>query len=55
MISEEEQPKMNCPQCDLEYEDFDGFGILHCEKCGYCVHASISGDVCDYCEKIIKE
>jgi hypothetical protein len=35
-----DQPRAACPQCGATYEDFDGFGVLHCPKCGYCVHPS---------------
>jgi len=52
-----EMPIMTCPKCGAEYEDFDGFGVLYCEKCGYCIHASISDGHCDYCgikEELIK-
>ena len=42
---------MQCPKCKEEYRDFDGFGVLHCVKCGYCKHASITGGVCEYCNK----
>jgi len=44
-------PIMTCPQCGAEYEDFDGFGVLYCEKCGYCKHAGVTDGVCDYCGK----
>lgn len=38
-----------CPQCGAEQEDCDGFGVLSCEACGWCSHASIDGDVCGLC------
>lgn len=41
--------EMECPQCKAVYEDFDGVGVIYCENCGYCEHASITGDTCDYC------
>ena len=54
-MKEFEQPKMQCPQCEAEYEDFDGLGVLYCVKCGFCKHASathIDGKwICDYCGK----
>lgn len=31
----DEQPKMQCPKCRAEYDDFDGLGVLYCEQCGY--------------------
>jgi len=46
-------PKMQCPRCGHEKEDFDGLGMLHCIKCGWCEHAAVTGDRCDYCETII--
>ena len=45
-------PAMACPQCGAEYDDFDGVGVLHCEHCGYCKHASITDGKCDYCGQI---
>ena len=49
-----EQPTMTCPRCGAEYEDFDGFGVVYCEACGFCRHVSRSGAgpgrwVCDCC------
>lgn len=38
-----------CPGCGAEYEDLDGFGVLHCRACGYCSHASITGGTCELC------
>ena len=38
-----------CPQCGAEQEDFDGFGVIHCEACGYCVHPSVTDGVCGIC------
>lgn len=46
-----ETPIMECPQCHAEQEDHDGFGVLYCEQCGYCVHASVDGDICGFCGK----
>lgn len=43
-----------CPKCGAEEEDFDGFGFLYCEACGYCTHASIDGDVCGLCSKTLQ-
>ncbi len=56
-MSEFEQPTMNCPACDREYEDFDGVGVVYCaptEGCGFCRHVAKTGDgagrmVCDFC------
>jgi hypothetical protein len=45
----DQQPTMKCPKCPAEYEDHDGFGVLHCPACGYCKHASITDSVCDFC------
>lgn len=44
---------VECPQCGAEQEDYEGFGVLHCGTCGYCVHASAIGDICDFCGKSI--
>lgn len=42
-------PTMTCPKCSAVYDDHDGFGVLHCEKCGYCTHAVRTNGVCDLC------
>ncbi len=44
-------PKMICPQCGKEYDDFDGLGVLNCPRCGCCKHASVTNGQCDYCGK----
>lgn len=33
----------HCPACGLEQEDWDGFGVLTCDACGYCTHPSSTG------------
>lgn len=55
----DEQPQSQCPKCRGWQDDYDGFGVLHCEACGYCAHPSASGDdagnmVCDICNATIK-
>jgi ribosomal protein S27E len=42
---------VECPDCGDEQADYDGFGVLHCFKCGFCTHAAITGGVCDLCGK----
>lgn len=49
------QPVMECPQCHKVEEDFDGFGVLCCDGCGYCTHSAIDGDVCSFCGKNTSE
>lgn len=44
-----------CPECGELQEDFDGFGVLYCEACGYCTHASTIDDVCGFCGKRIDD
>jgi hypothetical protein len=38
-----------CPKCHAEQEDRDGFGVLHCQACGFCSHASVDGGICGLC------
>jgi hypothetical protein len=38
-----------CAKCGREQEDCDGFGVLYCESCGHCTHASVTGDICGLC------
>jgi len=42
-------PKTQCPRCGAWVEDFDGFGVLAHEACGYCSHPSGYGGVCQIC------
>jgi excisionase family DNA binding protein len=35
---------VTCPKCGEDREDLDGFGVLACEKCGYCTHPHLDGD-----------
>ncbi|KKM72074.1 hypothetical protein LCGC14_1424150 [marine sediment metagenome] len=41
------QPTMTCPKCHAEIEDFDGFGVLAHDECGYCTHPARDGKVID--------
>lgn len=43
------EPTMLCPRCGQQYDDLDGFGVLHCEHCGFCTHASMTDGRCDLC------
>jgi hypothetical protein len=48
----EDVPQAQCPKCKQWQDDFDGFGVLHCEACGYCTHPSITNaGVCELCGK----
>lgn len=54
--TEERHVWVECPQCGTQQEDLDGFGVLHCDYCGYCTHPSATGTghpddplVCDMC------
>lgn len=40
---------VRCPKCGRSHEDHDGFGVLFCEHCGFCQHASITEGTCDLC------
>lgn len=46
-------PEMECPRCGAAYEDFDGFGVVFCERCRFCQHMSRDlrdgAWVCGYC------
>jgi hypothetical protein len=49
---EEAQPMVACPKCGREYQDFDGFGVVFCESCGYCRHFSRDNGKCNYCGNV---
>lgn len=53
--SHAEYPAATRPECHHEQTDYDGFGLLYCEHCGYCTHPSQSGDpmTCDLCHQEI--
>lgn len=38
-----------CPRCDVELLDYDGFGVVYHPACGYCRHLSRDNGVCNYC------
>lgn len=48
----------HCPVCGVEQEDWDGFGVLVCDACGFCAHPSSSGTElpgvyqCDTCGRL---
>ena len=46
-------PTMACPMCGAEAPDLDGFGVLACAECGYCTHASVTGDICGLCGRCL--
>jgi hypothetical protein len=41
-----------CPRCGRLQPDGDGLGVIYCPACGYCVHAALYGDVCEYCGQV---
>lgn len=56
---EHDPPKLKCPRCGDEQEDFDGIGFVHCAKCGECTHPSADGDehgdfYCTVCGQMIE-
>jgi hypothetical protein len=40
---------VRCSKCKAEQNDLDGFGVLYCEHCKYCAHASSTDGKCDLC------
>ena len=50
-MTEIDYPIMTCPVCGHEETDYDGFGCLACEKCGWCSHPAYNGGVCGICGK----
>ena len=44
-----EQPKLTCPKCGAEQDDFDGFGFIYCPECEYCTHPNSIDGVCGIC------
>lgn len=35
---QDDTPRSICPRCQREQADYDGFGVMLCESCGYCAH-----------------
>lgn len=52
-VCAEAEPIVTCPRCGAEQADLDGFGVIHCESCGFCCHPSITGGTCDLCERTV--
>ncbi len=42
-------PQATCPQCGAMVDDHDGFGVLHCHRCGYCAHPEYLDELCTIC------
>jgi len=61
MLLSDEMPEVACPKCGELQQDFDGFGVVFCESCGYCVHPSWSFNesrkrfACEVCGKLEDE
>lgn len=51
----DENPKAKCPRCGAMHIDYDGFGVLYCEHCGYCKHPSITAGVCNLCSREVPQ
>lgn len=49
---EERVPTAICPRCGAELPDYDWFGVIYHEDCGYCMHATRTGGVCDFCGEV---
>ena len=54
----DELTQSRCPKCKRWQPDLDGFGVLKCEACDYCSHASAFLDdanrlTCDLCHKVL--
>jgi hypothetical protein len=51
-------PKMKCPKCGAEYDDFDGLPLVFCTVCGYCSHPASTRkhgrELCETCGREIR-
>ena len=45
-------PTAECRKCHAEQPDLDGFGVLYCEACGYCMHPTCSEGKCELCGRV---
>lgn len=53
--NEDEMPNAQCPKCGALQEDYDGFGVLYCDSCGYCKHPTQQGDgTCSICGEWVR-
>jgi len=50
-----DMPTITCPKCGYEFEDFDGFGFIYCDKCQHCTHPNSMDGVCGICGRKINE
>lgn len=55
LIHYKDVPKSQCPGCGHWHNDLDGFGVLHCDICGYCKHPNSTDGVCGFCGETIKK
>jgi predicted RNA-binding Zn-ribbon protein involved in translation (DUF1610 family) len=59
VLYNEQMPKMRCPKCGKEYDDYDGFSFSYCPACGYCSHPSSSiengKEICGACGREINK
>jgi len=54
----DETPEAICPRCGQPQPDLDGFGVVKCDHCDYCSHASATLDdanrlICNLCNKVL--
>lgn len=51
LVMSDDLSRLMCPVCRHDNgTDLDGLGCMHCTRCGWCNHRSLTGDVCDVCE-----
>lgn len=43
-----------CPKCKRESFQDPCFQFMFCDFCGYCIHPSVTGGVCDSCGEVGK-
>jgi hypothetical protein len=48
-MTDDDLPIVRCPCCPATQTDYDGFGVLKCDECGWCSHASAQNGVCGLC------
>jgi flavoprotein len=58
-VDKNEMPKIACPKCGAQYDDYDGLSFSYCPACGYCSHPNSTvengKEICGICGREIKK
>jgi len=56
VVTDWEPQWVRCPKCRKRMLDYDGFGCVRHEECGYCAHGSVDdGGRCRICGELLED